>query len=57
MLLWIRANLATIVICAVLLVVVAAIVIKLVKDKRKGRSSCGCGCEDCAMHGSCHNRQ
>ena len=55
MLAWISANIGTIIICAVLLIIVAAIIIGLVKDKKKGKSSCGCHCDHCAMAGSCHN--
>ena len=56
MFLWIRENLATVVICAILVLIVAAILVRMVKNKRKGRSSCGCGCEHCAMHGECHKQ-
>ena len=35
--------------------VVAAIVIHLVRNKKKGKSSCGCGCGGCPMNGSCHS--
>lgn len=52
---WLYENLATIIICAVLAGVVAAIITKLVKDKKKGKSACGCNCGSCAMSGSCHN--
>ncbi|MBS1402243.1 MAG: FeoB-associated Cys-rich membrane protein [Oscillospiraceae bacterium] len=55
MFLWIRENLATVVICAILVLMVAAILVRMVKNKRKGRSSCGCGCADCAMQNSCHH--
>ena len=34
--------------------VIAAIVIRLILNKKKGRSSCGCGCDNCPMGGSCH---
>ena len=54
MLSWIAANLANIVIVLVLLLIVAGIIAKLIRDKKKGRSSCGCGCEDCAMRGEYH---
>lgn len=57
MLAWISANIGTIIICAVLLIIVAAIIIGLVKDKKKGKSSCGCNCAHCAMAGSCHNKR
>lgn len=57
MLTWISENMATIIICAVLLLIVAAILAGLIRDKKKGRSSCGCGCANCPMNGSCHQKQ
>lgn len=54
MLTWIAENILTIIISAGLLAILAAIVVKLVCDKKKGRSSCGCGCANCAMSGTCH---
>ncbi len=55
MLAWIAENLATILLCVVLILTVCVIVRKLVRDRRKGKSSCGCGCQNCAMSGTCHN--
>ncbi|MBP3464929.1 MAG: FeoB-associated Cys-rich membrane protein [Angelakisella sp.] len=57
MLTWITENLATVLICAVLLLIVAAIIRKLGKDKKKGNSSCGCGCAHCAMADACHSKK
>jgi flagellar biogenesis protein FliO len=54
MLLWLETNLGTILVALVLIAIVALIVRKLIRDKRSGRSSCGCGCANCAMHGKCH---
>lgn len=54
MLHWISANLGTIVIAGVLLAVIVLISIQLIRDKRKGKSSCGCSCAHCAMAGQCH---
>lgn len=56
MLAWIMENIGTILISAVLLLVVVLIIRKLVKDKKKGKSSCGCNCAHCAMSGSCHQK-
>ena len=55
MITWLTDNIATIIICAVLIAVVAAIIIHMVKNKKKGKSSCGCGCADCPMSSSCHS--
>ena len=56
MLAWITENIGTILISAVLLLVVILIIRKLVKDQKKGKSSCGCNCAHCAMSGSCHQK-
>lgn len=57
MLQWIGANLGTILICLVLLAIVTFIIVYLVRQKKQGKSSCGCNCAHCAMHGSCHSRK
>ena len=54
---WIMQNLANIVICLVLILSVTLAVVKLVKDKRAGRSSCGCGCSGCSTNGACSGRK
>ena len=54
---WISENLGTIVISLVLSLAVILVVIKLIRDKRTGRSSCSCGCSSCAMAGTCHSRK
>lgn len=54
MLAWLMANLATILIGAALLAVVAVILVYLRKNKKKGKSSCGCECQGCPMSGACH---
>ncbi len=54
---WITANIQTIIICDVLIGIVTAIIISMVRKKRKGKSlSCGCGCANCPMSGFCHNK-
>lgn len=54
MLEFIQNNIATVAISALLLGVVVAIIVRLVKNKKQGKSSCGCGCSNCAMSGICH---
>ncbi len=51
---WIAENIATILICFVLILIVAAIIFNMVRNKKKGKSSCGGGCQGCPMSGSCH---
>ncbi len=53
---WIMAHIGTIIICAVLIAVVAAIIVSMVKNKRRGKSMCGNNCAHCAMAGSCHKK-
>ncbi|MDD7035756.1 MAG: FeoB-associated Cys-rich membrane protein [Firmicutes bacterium] len=54
---WISENLATIIICAVLAAIVVAIIAGMIRNKKKGKSSCGCGCSSCPMSGSCHKEK
>lgn len=54
---WIFENLATILLSLALVLLVCAIIWKLVRDRRKGKRSCGCGCQNCAMSGTCHMSQ
>ncbi len=55
MLAWLQSNYGTILICAALAAVVAAIARHMIVGKKQGKSaSCGCGCKNCAMQGLCH---
>lgn len=51
---WLIGNISTIIIGAVLLAIVAVIILNMARDKKKGKSSCGCNCKGCAISGSCH---
>ena len=55
MLQWICANPGTILICIALVAVVALILYSLIRQHKQGKSSCGCNCAHCAMHGACHS--
>lgn len=50
----IAENAGTIAVSLALIGVVAGIVAKLRRDRKKGKSSCGCDCGCCPMAGSCH---
>ena len=54
---WLAGNLAAILICAALLAAVAAIAAGLIRDRKRGKSSCGCGCANCPMSGACHSKK
>ena len=52
---WLCQNIATIIVCAVLIAIVALIIVYLRRKKKNGSNcSCGCGCENCALSGQCH---
>ena len=51
---WLSANWGTIVVCALLLAMVSGLIYKLIRDKKRGKSSCCGGCSGCAMQGTCH---
>jgi len=55
--LWLSENLVTIAICLFLAAAVTAIIVKLARDRKKGKTSCGCNCAHCAMAGSCHDHR
>lgn len=56
MLTFLQNNWGTILVIFVLAFIVALIVTKLVRDKKKGKSSCGCGCANCPSQGMCHKK-
>ncbi len=47
---------STVIISLALLAIVAGIIAKMVKDKKAGKSSCGCGCSSCPMSSECHKK-
>ena len=47
-------NAGTIIISLALLGLVIGIIIRLRKDKKQGKSSCGGSCGHCPMAGTCH---
>lgn len=57
MLHWITENLSTIIVSAILLAIIIATSVYLIRQRKIGRSSCGCNCAHCAMHGTCHSKQ
>ena len=53
---WLSDNLGTIIISLILLLVVGLVIYKMISDKRKGKSSCGCGCSNCPSSSFCHSK-
>ena len=54
---WLYENIETIIICAILLAAVIAVIVSMVRKKKQGKSTCGCGCADCPMGDFCGNRK
>ena len=46
----------SILIGALVLAVVVLVFVKLCKDRKKGKTSCGCGCDHCPSSGMCHKQ-
>ena len=57
MITWIIANLGTILISFVLILVVVGIIALIVKDKKQGKSTCGGNCAHCKMCTSCRHSE
>ena len=42
------------IIITVIALIVGGVILKLVRDRKAGKSGCGCGCDGCGMKDSCH---
>lgn len=51
---FITDNLSTIIITAALAGAVALIIIKMIRDKKKGKTGCGSCCSGCSSSSFCH---
>ena len=54
MMLWLAHNIGTVIVTMVLAAAVTFVIVKTVKDRKRGASSCGCGCAGCALKDHCH---
>ena len=54
MITWLTENIGTIIVLVIVLACAGLAAWKIVRDRRNGKSSCGCGCANCAMHEMCH---
>lgn len=56
---WIMENMGTLAVGAFVAAAVIAVIIRMVKNKKEGKSSCGCAescggvCTGCSMSGNC----
>ena len=44
----------TVVVLAVLVGIVTAIILSMIRNKKKGKRCCGAACGGCSMRGICH---
>ena len=54
---WLEIHWGTVLVLLILLAVIAGAVVSVVRDRRSGKSGCGCGCQSCAMRGECHKKK
>ncbi len=47
----------TIIVAAVIAVLFALVIFFHIRNKKKGKSSCSCGCSGCAMSDICHGKK
>lgn len=47
---------ATILVVSAVLLLAVLVTIHVIRNKKKGKTSCGCNCQGCAMRGSCHKK-
>ena len=54
---WLLENLATILVGLALALLLGGIILHMIRQKKRGETSCGCGCANCAMNGTCHAKK
>ena len=54
MMAFLAENGGTIAVLAILIAVLTAIVVKFIRDKKKGKGMCACGCAVCPSKNMCH---
>lgn len=59
---WLKNNIGSVIVIIVVLAIAALIVAGIVKGRKKGKPSCGCGgscdsCAGCALNGSCREKK
>lgn len=57
MLSFIAENFGTILVAVIIAALVILIIRKMSKDRKKGKTSCGCGCSNCPSAGVCHSKK
>lgn len=47
-------NWGTLLVGIIVLAVVSLVIVKLIRDKKKGKKACGCDCTHCSASAGCH---
>ena len=47
----------TVLVVAIIIALIALAVFSIVRDKKKGKCSCGNSCSSCAMNGACYTKK
>ena len=51
---WLVANIGTVAVLAIVSAIIGLAIFSIIRDKKKGKSSCGGSCSCCPMGGMCH---
>lgn len=51
---WLAQNAGTIIVAVLVAGLLVGLATKLIRDKKRGKSSCSCDCGGCAMRDECH---
>ncbi|NLX75816.1 MAG: FeoB-associated Cys-rich membrane protein [Clostridiaceae bacterium] len=51
---FLKNNLSTIIISAILLFITVSVIYRRIRDRKAGKMSCGCGCSSCEAASICH---
>ncbi|MEA4869425.1 hypothetical protein SDC9_154902 [bioreactor metagenome] len=51
---WLSANWASLVVGAAIAAIVAAVIAKMIRDKKQHKGACGCSCSGCPGTNYCH---
>lgn len=51
---WLSLNWASLVIGLAVAAIVAAVIVKMIRDKKQHKSTCGCSCSGCPGSAYCH---
>ena len=53
---WLIENKATIIVLAILIAVLTFAAFSILRDRKKGKGGCSCGCAGCVWKDQCHKK-